>query len=91
MPYHRLKNRLAFTGSQKYFSCLVEKLWPTAIQSICKGVGRLIKGKARVAKGDVSSRVLSKDLIWRLPAFVLGEDLCRKSGQVLFAWVFLHK
>lgn len=85
MPYNRLKNSLSFTGSQKYFSCLLKKIGPAAIRSICKGVRRSVKGKAWVTKGNDSSLLFSKNFILRLPAFVFRENLCRKSGQALFA------
>lgn len=72
MPDSCPKNSLSFTGGQKYFSCLLKKTCPTAIQSICKGVGCSIKGKAWVTEGNFSSLVLSKDFIQRLPAFFSG-------------------
>lgn len=52
MPYNRLKSSLSFTGGQKYSSCPLKKICPTAIQSICEGVGCSVKGKAWVAEGQ---------------------------------------
>lgn len=45
----------------------------------------LHKGNSMGYVGSVSSPLLSKGFIWRLPALVFKENLCKKSGWILFA------